>query len=67
MSQSDLELESPSEFAQLRATFPVKLWGAALVAACVLTSFVGAAAEPESSFVQEQSAPAAEAPAGHAG
>ena len=67
MRQPEVAVESLSEFAHLRATFPVKLWGAALVAACVLTSFVGAAVESDASFVQEQSAPAAKAPAGQAG
>ena len=55
------------EFERLRATFPVRLWTAALIVACLLTGFYGTAAEPESAFVMEELAPAAQATAQPAG
>jgi len=67
MTQSTLSAESLSEVAHFRTTFPVGLWATALLVACLLTGFVGTALEDDSAWAQQQTAPAAEAPAGHAG
>ena len=61
-----MKMSSPSskllaELDRLRATFPVRLWAIATVAACLLTGFLGTTAEPESAFVLDEPAPAAQA------
>ncbi|HTT11463.1 MAG TPA: hypothetical protein VMG60_11280 [Burkholderiaceae bacterium] len=61
-----MKMSSPSykllaELDRLRATFPVRLWAIMMIAACLLTGFLGTTAEPESAFVLDEPTPAAEA------
>ena len=56
-----------AELDRLRATFPVRLWLTATIAACLLTGFLGTTSEPESAFVLEEPVPAAQADALPAG
>jgi hypothetical protein len=56
-----------AELDRLRATFPLRLWASAAIAACLLTGFLGTTAELESAFVLDEPVPAAQADALPAG